>query len=118
MGCCGCSRTPTAPNEENKTDEPLLGSGTKQNAPKNKRMGERLVTDLSAHTSEHSGKSSVLDPLDDSNLHEALHWDKILQKPDDSSDSEPTFFSDADASVYINKDNTGDSTSVATTEVI
>lgn len=115
MGCCGCCGTPTAPNEERyKVDEPLLGSGA---APKSKKI-ERPV-DLSAHTSEHSGRSSILDPLDDSNLHEALHWDKILQRPDDSSDSEPTFFSDADASVSVNvnKGQATDSSSVATTEV-
>ena len=97
MRLCCCGRSETAPSTDDaNTKEPLLPGGgndavdVRGGAPRSKDMDDRK-TDMSVQSSMHSGKSSVLDPLDDSNLHEALHWDKIVQRTDEST--EPTLLS-------------------------
>ena len=91
MRICCCGSSPSS-NDAN-VNEPLLSGGA-ADIPNSKVMDDRkAVTDLSVESSMHSGRSSVLDPLDDSNLHEALHWDKIVQRTDDAT--EPTLLSGA-----------------------
>jgi len=85
--CCCFGSGATAPEDKDRLQEGLLESGSSEavgvRSESVDRGAESMQDIQSIHSSMHSGKSSTLDPLDDSNLHEALHWDKILQKPDE-----------------------------------
>ena len=92
MRVCCCGESKTAPTSSTgAAEEPLLKDA--ENAidvragPQGKIIGDRGMDNSSSiMSSMHSGKTSIIEPLDDSNLHEDLHWDKILTRADDVTD--------------------------------